>query len=609
MNSKLIKTVHIIFSLYTTSNAKNQSIFLFQDIIFTDRCKQFTSSIVGLIKEDLYFSGYNSTTSSRPSGLNQNIISHLRPGICRINISLLTDLITYMEYSNQYAEVSKPLASVQLPFKDFLRNFTNKLDIVFHQRADINQLETQRGLPPYIMREILSADPFLAFIPKAFGGRGAHMHEGIEIVSAASYESLALGLTFGINWGLFLQPVNKYANEEIKHTIFKGFTTDKKMGGLMITEPNYGSDALNMQTSYTENDDYYHLKGTKHWAGLTGTADYWLLTARRKTPDGDLMRDIDFFISDNNKAGQMIEVEEYFENLGLYMIPYGRNKINVKIPRLYRLEPETTGISMMLDTLHRSRMEIPAMAMGFIKRMLDEAIQHCETRFIGAKSLFNYDQVQQRLASIQSAYTITSAICAHSSDNAGAENDLSPQGLKANSFKTVVTDLMQEAAQQLFQLVGAKAYKQSHIAGRAIIDSRPFQIFEGSNDILYAQITEAVVKLMKQAKEINLFQFLKSYALTGKSVDHLKELLNFNLDMQLTQRKLVELGKVISRIVSMEMVINLGLKGFNPELISNSINMMKQELNNLMSSYSFANTTLVLADYKEESHWRNFVRK
>jgi len=467
----------------------------------------------------------------------------------------------------------------------------------------------KRGLPPFVMREILAADPFLAFIPKQFGGRGAHVSEGIEIVSSASYESLALGLTLGINWALFLQPVNKYANDKVKQAIFNGFIADKKMGGLMITEPNYGSDALNMQTSYTEHEHYYHLKGTKHWAGLTGTADYWLLTARRKTTNGDLMRDIDFFISDNNKDGQIIEVEEYFENLGLYMIPYGRNKIDVKIPTLYRLEPKTTGISMMLDTLHRSRLEIPAMAMGFIKRMLDEAIEHCETRFVGAKSLYNYDQVQQRLASIQSAYTITSAICAHSSENAGVENDLAPHGLKANSVKTVATDLMQDAAQQLFQLVGAKAYKLNHIAGRAIVDSRPFQIFEGSNDILYAQISEAVVKLMKQAKETNLFQFLKSFSLTEKSVDHIKELVNFNLDKQLPQRKLVELGKVVGRIVSMEMVIDLGIKGFNPELIANCMTMMKQELNHMMSSYSFSNNTLVVADYTDNSHWRSFIKK
>jgi hypothetical protein len=306
--------------------------------------------------------------------------------------------------------------------------------------------------------------------------------------------------------------------------------------------------------------------------------------------------------------GQIIEVEEYYDNLGLYLIPYGRNKIDVKIPRLYRLEPKTTGISMLLDTLHRSRMEIPAMAHGFIHRMLDEAIAHCKARFVAGKSLFSYDQVQQRLASIQSAYTISSAVCAHSCENAGPENDLASEGLKANSVKTVVTDLMQEAAQHLFQLVGAKAYSHNHIAGRAIVDSRPFQVFEGSNDILYTQISEAVLKLMKQAKETNLFKFLKDFSLTTKSANQLKELLNFNLDLQIPQRKLVELGKVLGRIVSMEMVIELGLKGFQPDLIANSLNMLKQELNYLLTSYAYSNKTLVLADYKDESHWRSYTK-
>jgi Acyl-CoA dehydrogenases len=62
----------------------------------------------------------------------------------------------------------------------------------------------------------------------------------------------------------------------------------------MITEPDFGSDALKMQTSYTESDNEYHLQGTKHWAGLTGWADFWLLTARRQNSKGELSRDIDF---------------------------------------------------------------------------------------------------------------------------------------------------------------------------------------------------------------------------------------------------------------------------------------------------------------------------
>ena len=65
---------------------------------------------------------------------------------------------------------------------------------------------------------------------------------------------------------------------------------------------------------------------------------------------------------------------------------------------------------------------------------------------------------------------------------------------------------MHESAQSLLQLIGAKGYKLNHIAGRLVVDSRPFQIFEGSNDILYHQITESVLKMMKTAKQKSVYQ-------------------------------------------------------------------------------------------------------
>ncbi len=500
-------------------------------------------------------------------------------------------------------EVEKKTPSLS----EFLDTLKNKMKSAFHEKADINNLSLKRGLPPKAFQEIMSANPLSVGIPKEYGGRGGLMHENIALLSAASYESLSLSLTFGINSALFLQPVAKYGREEVKASIFKRFIEDKNMGGLMITEPDFGSDALNMQTFYTEKENDFYIKGKKHWAGLTGWADFWLLTARQQSNSGNLQRDIDFFICDVSAPGQKIVVEEIFENLGLYMIPYGRNHIDVKIPAMQKLEPHTTGVKMMLDLLHRSRMQFPGMGMGFIKRMLDEAIVHCKQRFVGGKTLFSYDQVQERLSKLQASYTICSAMCANSSQKAGIDVDLVPHGLEANAVKSVVTDLMQNAAQSLLQLVGAKAYKLNHIAGRGTADSRPFQIFEGSNDILYAQISEALVKLMKRAKENNLFQFLKSFDLTSKAAEFIKEQVNFDLNFQMPQRNLVELGKIVGRVISLNQVVQIKDKGFRADLAEGGIAMLQQEITTLISSFSFQNKRNVIDDYEEGSSWLNFA--
>ena len=90
------------------------------------------------------------------------------------------------------------------------------------------------------------------------------------MLEAASYESIAIGLMLGINGSLFLDPIAKYGSDIAKKRVFKRFLQDKALGGLMITEPSFGTDALAMQTSYQETEHEGHIQGEKHWGGLTG---------------------------------------------------------------------------------------------------------------------------------------------------------------------------------------------------------------------------------------------------------------------------------------------------------------------------------------------------
>ena len=489
-------------------------------------------------------------------------------------------------------------------FRQLLDDFQASMKRAFHEENKIDQFCSTRGVPPAVFKELMSGNPLALCIPKEYGGFGGNVKENIAFVSAAAYESLALALTLGINNALFIQPLAKYGQETAKLKIFGRFLNTSCMGGLMITEPKFGSDALNMNTSFTEQDGFFHIQGKKHWAGLTGMADFWILTARKKSASGGLMRDIDMFICDVNAPRQNIRVEEYFENLGLYQIPYGRNHIDVHIPEEQKLLPHTNGIQMLLDMLHRSRFQFPGMGLGFIQRILDEAISHTKSRMVGNKNLFDYDQVQHRLSRLQANFTICSAFCLKSAQVAGVENNLASLGLEANIIKTVTSDMMQESAQSLLQLVGAKGYKLNHIAGRSVVDSRPFQIFEGSNDILYHQIADAVLKLMKIANDKSFYRFLKGFA--ERASGRVRDLVNFDLDLQLPQRKLVEFGQVISRIVSMDLVLSLEEKGFRKDLINNAIIVIRQELATLLNTFHFHNNALAVVEYQEDSFWLDF---
>jgi len=102
------------------------------------------------------------------------------------------------------------------PFEIFLNDLKGRMKNVFHVRADIDQMAIKRGMPPFVMREIMDLNPLAVGIPAEYGGRGCKVGESIALLAAASYESLALSLTFGINSALFPQPFANYAQEKAK---------------------------------------------------------------------------------------------------------------------------------------------------------------------------------------------------------------------------------------------------------------------------------------------------------------------------------------------------------------------------------------------------------
>lgn len=85
----------------------------------------------------------------------------------------------------------------------------------------------------------------------------------------------------------------------------------------------------------------------------------------------------------------------------------------------------------------------------------------------------------------------------------------------------------------------------------------------------------------------------------------LKKLLSFELDSSLPQRKLLELGQLLSRVVVMEMVLKLGDKGFSKELIDNCLNNLYQEISSFLTSYSFDNRSELIDVEQRHPSWRD----
>lgn len=71
-------------------------------------------------------------------------------------------------------------------FSVFIKDFETTLDHLFHEENDIDQLSLERGLPPDVLDKIMSKKPLSVVIPEEYGGRGGHVTECLQLLSAAS---------------------------------------------------------------------------------------------------------------------------------------------------------------------------------------------------------------------------------------------------------------------------------------------------------------------------------------------------------------------------------------------------------------------------------------
>ena len=371
----------------------------------------------------------------------------------------------------------------------------------FFRALPAETLLNPAGYAPGFLRELLRTDAVQALFSPGSTARG-----NLEIVRAAGYQSVELALSLGITVSLFTDPVRRFAPELWRERLAEGFCGGGRLGGMMITEPGCGTDLMACQTEYRVEAEEPRISGTKHWAGLTALADYWLVLARDgQKGKGFGFPSLNFYIC--RATPESFELLKRYGSAGLRSIPYGMTRIEARGAGI--LGPLLAGsrtdrFRQIHSILHRSRISISAITCGACARIADDIQQHVRTRVVFGKALETYGQVQARVAEIEAAREISRVLHEVGCRAAEAADQPGSTGVPAqvaNIVKVVATDLAFAAATSASQLLGGESYRTDTYIGRATADLRPFRIFEGSNDVLCDAIWQAADKAAKTGGE------------------------------------------------------------------------------------------------------------
>lgn len=357
------------------------------------------------------------------------------------------------------------------------------------------------GYAPEQLREWLRSRRWQALFDATATSRG-----NLEIIRAAATRSVELALSLGITVTLFTDPVRRYRPDVWQDVFVDGFISKGWLGGMMITEPGCGTDMMACATEYQEGPKGPRLTGHKHWAGLSGLADYWLVLARDpQSGKGFRFPSLNFYIC--RSTPESFRLLKRYTPAGLRSIPYGLSRIDAGPEQI--LAPLLTGSRMdrfrqIHAILHRSRISISAITCGVCARIADDIQRHVRERIVFGKPLESYGQVQARVAEIEAARDVSRVLYEVALRETSAADAPGSEGVPAqtaNIVKVVASDLAFAAANSASQLLGGESYRTDTYIGRAAADLRPFRIFEGSNDVLCDAIAQAAEKAAKTGGE------------------------------------------------------------------------------------------------------------
>lgn len=386
---------------------------------------------------------------------------------------------------------------------------------------DVNSLDTYlrphfadaSNVTPYddaFLQDFLKQGPLHAFIPTELGGAETSARTAMEVLETTSYHSFPLGLTLGISGSLFVRPMVRLAAPALRDRVLSGFLKGSEMGGIMITEPEGGTDIFGLQAGVSVSEGTLTLNGRKCWGGLTGRAEHWLVAAREKKGDRLTRRIAMVYVP---FATPGINVETRFNALGLQPIPYGLTSYNqVQVPEEHLVvAPDRNALRHLYDILFRSRMVISSIAAGHCRRLADETAHRARTRIAGGRPIAEHDQVAYRLEQIQGIEQINRSLWQTGAEWMTEHQDMSSDYLLVNAAKVVATDALAFASDAAFHVFASAAFKKTHLVGRGYVDVRPFRIFEGVNDVLYANTYEILAKQYGEVTPDSLAEALAHY--------------------------------------------------------------------------------------------------
>lgn len=336
-------------------------------------------------------------------------------------------------------------------------------------------------------------------IPTEFGGRGADTAAYARALVRIGQEGTGVRTFFSGHTSICQYPILTWGTVEQKRTFLPPMCRGEKVGAFGLTEPDAGSNPLEMTSTYEKKGDGYLLNGVKYLISNAGIAHTVVTFAYPKDRPREAGGRISAFIVDMDQPG--CHREDLVAKMGMPTANTGMFQlVDYHAPAGTMLGAEGDGFRIAMGTLVSGRLSVAAGCVGVIEDCLIESLRYAKEREQHGKPIGKHQLVQEHLAMIEMLRLTSDAVVALAADakdaSAAAPDDAtlrSRADLLAAQAKFHASNAAWEAADRAVQVFGGRGWSTLYRPGRHLQDVRVCRIYEGTDEILKLKIAAALL--------------------------------------------------------------------------------------------------------------------
>jgi len=359
------------------------------------------------------------------------------------------------------------------------QTFANFVDEKVKPQAE--SIDLKNEFPFELFKAVGELGFFGMRYPEESGGNGSDVLSYCLAVTELARGSLSLAAACSMQSLMATYFLYRFGDDDIKKNYFFPALNGEKIGAICMTEPNAGSDLLNITTMAKVTDDGFVLSGQKIWVTSAIVADF--MTVLSKTDNHDKLSI--FFVPTNSEG---VFIGKNIEKLGVRgSVTSEVSFDNVHLPKNYLLGAIGDGTKFLFEILAEIRVMTAALAYGVGLAAYEDSLEYAKSRIQFGKPIGKFQLIQSKFADMAVKLETTKQMLYH----AARLCDLGlPRQKESAIVKLYASECANSICDEASRIMASYGYAMEYPIQRYLRDARFTLIGGGTSEILQLNIAK-----------------------------------------------------------------------------------------------------------------------